>query len=51
MTNWMYYLSTGIVVAGFFGDELEVTWLRECWAKAFDQLESSYLDGAQDQIR
>ena len=38
MTNWIYSLGTGDVAAGFYGDELEVTWLRECWSKSFDQL-------------
>ena len=33
MTNWIYSLGTGVVAAGFFGDELEVAWLRECWSK------------------
>ena len=28
-----------------------MTWLRECWSKLFDQLESSDLEGAKDQIR
>ena len=51
MTNWMYSLSTAIVVAGFFGDELEVAWRSECCTKTFDQLENSDLDGAKDQIR
>ena len=51
MTNWIYSLGTGVVAAGFFGDELEVAWLRECWSKTFDQLESSDLDGAKYQIR
>ena len=51
MTNWIYSLGTGVVAAGFYGDELEVTWLRECWSKSFGQLESSDLDGAKDQIR
>ena len=51
MTNWIYALGTGVVAAGFYGDELEVTWRRECWSKSFDQLESSDLDGAKEQIR
>ena len=51
MTNFIYSLGTGVVAAGFFGDELEVAWLRECWSKTFDQLESSDLDGAKYQIR
>ena len=36
---------------GAYGDELEVTWLRECWSKSFDQLECSDLDGVKDRIR
>ena len=32
MTNWIYSLGTGDVAAGFYGDELEATWLRECWS-------------------
>ena len=51
MTNWIYSLGTGVVAAGFYGDGLEVTWIRECWTKSFDQLESSDLDGAKEQIR
>ena len=51
MTTWIYSLGTGVVAAGFYGDELEVTWLREFWSKSFDQLESSDLEGAKEQIR
>ena len=51
MTNFIYSLGTGVVAAGFYGDELEVTWLRECWVKTFNQLQCSNLDGAKDQIR
>ena len=41
MANWVYSLGTATVVSGCFGDELEVKWLRECWRKAFDELEFS----------
>ena len=51
MTNRIYSLGTGVVAVGFYGDELEVTWIRECWSKSCDQLGSSDLDGAKDQIR
>ncbi|MFM7979633.1 MAG: hypothetical protein ACKPKO_09990, partial [Candidatus Fonsibacter sp.] len=45
MTNWIYSLGIATVVAGGFGDEQEVKWLRECWSKSFDQLEQSELGG------
>ena len=51
MAILMYSLSTALVASGFFGDELEVCWLRECWAKAFDKLEGSNLEGAKGQVR
>ena len=51
MTNWVYYLGTATVVSGCFGDELEVKWLRECWSKAFDELECSDMDGTHGQVR
>ena len=51
MTNWIYSLGTGVVAAGFYGDELEVAWLRECWSKSLDQLECSDPEGAKEQIR
>ena len=50
-TNWIYSLGTGVVAAGFYGDEFGVTWLRECWSRSFDQLECSDLEGAEDQMR
>ena len=51
MTNWVYSLGTATVVSGCYGDELEVTWLRECWRKAFGELECFELIGTKDQIR
>ena len=51
MTNWICSLGAATVVSGCFGDELEVEWLRECWAKSFDELECSDLDGTVDQTR
>ena len=50
MTNWTYYLGTAAVVSGCYGDEKEVTWLRECWSKCFDELECSDLFGLKDQL-
>ena len=51
MTNWLYSLGTAAVVSGYYGDEKELVWLRECWAKTFDELAHSDLDGAKYQIR
>ena len=51
MTNWIYSLGPGVVAAGFYGCELEVAWVRECWPKSFDQLECPDLDGVKDRIR
>ena len=51
MTNWVYSLGNATVVSGCFGDELEVKWLRECWSKAFDELECSDRNGTHDQVR
>ena len=51
MTNWIYALGTATVVSGCFGDELEVTLLRKCWPKSFDELACSDLDGTVGQTR
>ena len=47
MSNWMYALGTTTFVAGCLGDELEVTWLRNCWRKSFEELECSDMYGAK----
>ena len=44
-------MSTAIAASPFFGDELEVAWLRECWVKTFEQLECSDMARAKEQIR
>ena len=49
MTNWMYSLGIAAVVSGCYGDKLEVTWLRECWLKAFGELERSENNVAKTQ--
>ena len=41
MTNLLYTPCPYSVVAGCFGDELEVKWLREGWTKSCGDLESS----------
>ena len=51
MTNWRYSLGTATVVSGCYGGELEVTWLRECWKKSFDDLVCYDLIGTKEQIR
>ncbi|MFM7988978.1 MAG: hypothetical protein ACKPKO_57665, partial [Candidatus Fonsibacter sp.] len=43
MTNWIYTLGINTVCSGSFGDQQEVIWLKECWSKAFEQLEQSAL--------
>ena len=51
MTNWVYSLATAAVVSGNFGDELEVTWFRECWTKSFEELEYSNMEVPEDPLR
>ena len=51
MTNWVYSLGIVAVVSGCYGDELEVTWLRECWHKTFDAFESSDLYVTEGPVR
>ena len=49
-TNLMYALSIAAVVSGCYGDELEVNWLRVCWRKTHDGLESSSMDVTEDPV-
>ena len=51
MTHWLYSIMTAAVVSGNFGDELEVTWLRERWRKSFEELENSDMDVTEGPIR
>ena len=44
-------MATEAVVAGCYGDEKEVTWLRECWSKSCEELEISDLAGQTDRLR
>ena len=50
MANWLYSLGTSAVVSGIFRDEFEVAWLRECWAKSFEELGDSGMEGAEDHL-
>ena len=50
MTNWMYSLGLSADVSGCYGDELEVTWLRECWRTACDELENVRMEVTEDPI-
>ena len=51
MTNWLCSLGTSAVVSGNYGDELEFTWLRECWKKSFEEFEDSDMEVIEDHLR